>query len=57
MQAIGESTEGLEWAVFMGKECKRGKSSQSPSSKFIGLRMARGFWRMFIGQEINVGLL
>ena len=34
-----------------------GKSSQSPSSKFIGLRMGRDPWQMFIGQEINLPLL
>lgn len=35
---------------------KSGKSSQSLSSKFIDLRMRRGFWWMFLGQGISLSL-
>lgn len=48
-----EYLEGLGQAVFLDKECKEGKSSQSPCSMFIGLRMGRDFCWMFIGQEVS----
>lgn len=34
----------------MPKECKEGKCSHIPHCKFIGLRMGRDSWWMFIGQ-------
>ena len=39
------------------RSAKRWESSQSPSSKFIGFRMERDSWQMFIGQEISFHLL
>ena len=41
----------------MGQECKKGRSSQSPSGKFIGLRIERDSRQIFIGQEIGFCLL
>lgn len=34
-----------------------GKSSWSPRSKFIGLRMGQDSWQMFIGQDASLDLL
>lgn len=39
------------------RNAKREKSSQNPSKKFMGLRMGRDSWHMFVGQEISLGLL
>lgn len=41
----------------MGTECKEGESSQSPSSKFTGLRMRRESRQMFTGQELSLSVL
>ena len=39
------------------RRAKRGKSGQSPSGKFIGLRMGRDSGRMFVGQEVSLSHL
>lgn len=55
---IGKPFEGLGWAVWRGKEPReREKERQSPSSKFIDLRMERDSWQIFSGQEIILSLL
>ena len=50
MQAAGKSVEGLGWTIFMGKAYKEGESSQSPTSKFTGLRTGRHSWQICISQ-------
>ena len=54
--SIGESSEGLAWTGFVGKECKERKL-QSQEGKFIGLRMGKDSWQAFISQELSLGLL
>lgn len=45
------------WAAFSSKECKEGKSRQTPRSRFFGLRMGRDSWWLFIGLEVSLNLL
>ena len=53
--ASGQSVDDLGQAVFAGKKCKEEEVHQSPSNKFMGLRMGRDFWQMFIDQETSLG--
>ena len=39
------------------RNAKSRVSDQSPSSEFTDLRMGKGFWQVFIGQEISLCLL
>lgn len=52
-QGTGESVWG---GLYLWARSAKGKSSQSPHNKFIGLRKARVSWWMFTGQELNVSL-
>lgn len=42
---------GYGQAVFMGKECKEGQVQPESKQYFIGLRMGRDSWQMFICQQ------
>lgn len=50
-QATGESIEGMDRLYLWARNARRGKCSQNPSSKFIGLRMGRDSWQMFICRQ------
>lgn len=51
-------TEVSRWVLFMGKRnLGREKPSESSSNNFIGLRVRRDSWRMFMGQEIRIDFL
>lgn len=41
---------------FWAKRARRWESSESPNSKFIGWRVGRDSWQMFIGPGISFGL-